>query len=178
LFERYYRACVSPCIERLGHRFDADVTALLEGFTDVVRAWSLGPGTPQTVVHGDFLPDNFLLGRTPEAPPIAVVDWQTVHLGLGACDVAYLIGGAYTPERRPSVERDFVAQYVAAGIEYDADDAWRDYRWGTLHGVLIAVLATVMAEQTERGDDMLTLMAVRHARHAIDLAALDLVRGS
>jgi hypothetical protein len=42
--------------------------------------------------------------------------------------------------------------------------------------VLIAVLATVMAQQTERGDDMLSLMAIRHAKQAIDLEALDLVR--
>ena len=54
----------------------------------------------------------------------------------------------------------------------------RDYRWGALHGVLIAVLATVMAEHTERGDDMLSLMAIRHAKHAIDLNVLDLVRRS
>jgi hypothetical protein len=180
LVGQYYRQCVSPCLERLGHRFDADVTALLEDFAELVSPWTLGPGTPQTVVHGDFRPDNFLLGRGPDAPPIAVVDWQTVHLGLGPCDIAYLIGGAFTPEQRAGVERDFVAQYAnrltASGVPYHADDAWRDYRWGTLHGVLIAVLATVMAEQTERGDDMLTLMAIRHAQHAVDLDALDLVR--
>jgi len=27
LLEQYYRGLVSPCIDRLGHRFDADVTA-------------------------------------------------------------------------------------------------------------------------------------------------------
>jgi hypothetical protein len=180
LFDQYYRHCVSPCIERLGHRFDPDVKALLEGFAELVARWAVGPGTPRTVVHGDFRPDNFLLGCSSDAPPIAVVDWQTVHLGLGPCDVAYLIGGALTPEQRAAVEADLVAQYAgrleARGISYEADQAWRDYRWGTLHGVLIAVLATVMAEQTERGDNMLTLMAIRHAQHAIDLGALDLVR--
>ncbi len=180
--EEYYRACVPPCLERLGDRFDDDVTALLQAFTDVLPAWVLGPGTPPTVVHGDFRPDNFLLGRTAEAPPLAVVDWQTVSAGLGACDIAYLIGGAFPPEQRPSVERDLVSGYVkrlaAAGVDYNADDAWRDYRWGTLHGVLIAVLATVMAEHTERGDDMLSLMAIRHAKHALDLNVLDLVRRS
>jgi hypothetical protein len=162
---QYYRACVPPCIERLGDRFDDDVTALLQGFADVLPAWVLGPGTPHTVVHGDFRPDNFLLGRSPEAPPLAVVDWQTVSVGLGASDVAYLIGGAFPPEQRSSVEHDLIA-----------GEAWRDYRWGSLHGVLIAVLATVMAERTERGDDMLSLMAVRHAKQALDLGALDLVR--
>jgi hypothetical protein len=44
--------------------------------------------------------------------------------------------------------------------------------------VLISVLAAIMAEQTERGDDMLSLMASRHARHAIDLDALELVGSS
>ncbi len=180
--EQYYRACVPPCIERLGDRFDEDVTALLEGFVEVLPTWVLGPGTPHTVVHGDFRPDNFLLGRTAEAPPLAVVDWQTVSAGLGACDIAYLIGGAFPPEQRPSTERELVSEYVkrlvGAGVDYTADDAWRDYRWGSLHGVLIAVLATVMAQQTHRGDNMLSLMAIRHAKQALDLEALDLVRQS
>jgi hypothetical protein len=180
--DQFYRACVPLCIERLGDRFDDDVTALLQGFTDVLPTWVRGPGTPHTVVHGDFRPDNFLLGRTAEAPPLAVVDWQTVSAGLGACDIAYLIGGAFPPEQRPAVERELLSEYVerllAAGVDYNGDDAWRDYRWGTLHGVLIAVLATVMAEQTDRGDNMLSLMAIRHARHALDLNALELVRQS
>ena len=44
--------------------------------------------------------------------------------------------------------------------------------------MIIAVCATMMAEQTERGDAMLTLMASRHARHAIDLGALDVLRSA
>jgi hypothetical protein len=47
-----------------------------------------------------------------------------------------------------------------------------------VHGVLISVLAAVMAEQTERGDSMLSLMASRHAQHAIDLQTLDLIAGA
>jgi hypothetical protein len=178
--EQSYRACLPLCIDRLGDRFDDDVLALLRGFADVLPQWALGPGTPSTVVHGDFRPDNFLLGRTAGAPPLAVVDWQTVNAGLGACDIAYLIGGAFPPEQRPSVERQLITQYVqrlvGAAVDYTPDQAWRDYRWGTLHGVLIAVLASVMAQQTERGDNMLSLMAIRHAKHAIDLDALALVR--
>jgi aminoglycoside phosphotransferase (APT) family kinase protein len=180
--EQYYQACLPGCFERLGHRFDDDVTSLLRGFASVVRPWALGPGTPPTIVHGDFRPDNFLLGRTAEAPPLAVVDWQTVHHGLAACDIAYLIGGAFPPEQRASVEGPLLNQYVdrlvAAGVDYTFDQAWRDYRWGTLHGVLIAVLATVMAEKTERGDDMLSLMAIRHAKHAVDLDAMALLVGA
>ena len=177
--ESYYRGTVNGCLERLGKGFDADVTDLVERFATVVRQWTLGSGSPHTIVHGDFRPDNFLLGRTPDAPPIAVVDWQTIHKGIGACDVAYLLGGAFTPEERAPVERELVEQYRrrlnAAGVSYTEADAWRDYRWGSLHGVIIAVCATMMAEQTERGDQMLTLMVNRHAQHAIDLDALALV---
>ena len=46
---------------------------------------------------------------------------------------------------------------------------------GTLHGLLISVLATMMAEQTERGDDMLSLMAARHSRHALEVDAFALL---
>jgi hypothetical protein len=35
--------------------------------------------------------------------------------------------------------------------------------------VVMTVIATILAAQTERGDQMLTTMAQRHGRHAIDL---------
>ena len=73
---------------------------------------------------------------------------------------------------------DYRSELTKYGVVYGADDCWRDYRWSTLHGVIISVLATLMAEQTERGDAMLTLMASRHARHALDLGALDLLRAA
>lgn len=174
----YYGASFEGCLERLGWRLDGDVMTLVRNFNLVVERWSLGTGTPHTIGHGDFRPDNFLFGCTPEAPPLAVVDWQTIFKGLGVADVAYLIGGAFIPEKRASIERDLLNEYRrllnAAGVDYGADDCWRDYRWGTLHGVLIGVCATMMAEQTERGDEMLTLMVSRHARHALDLDALAL----
>src|SRR4051812_16501759 len=173
LLQGYYAASAEVCLSRLGDRFDADETRIIEGFTSRVARWAVGTGTPQTIVHGDFRPDNFLLGRSEGAPPIAVVDWQTVTLSLGAADVAYLIGGSLAPEARRPVERALLEEsrrpLGAAGVDYSAQDCWRDYRWGTLHGLLISVLATMMAEQTEGGDDMLPLMAARHSRHALEI---------
>jgi hypothetical protein len=180
--ERFYIATMEGCLARLGPRLTDDEVQLIHDFAPLVRRWAEGTGTPRTIVHGDFRPDNFLLGTTEAAPPIAVVDWQTVSLGIGPTDVAYLIGGATPPDVRPGIEVDFVSDYRrqlnARGVDYSKEDCWRDYRWGTVHGVLISVLAAVMAEQTERGDDMLSLMASRHARHAIDLEALDLIAGA
>jgi aminoglycoside phosphotransferase (APT) family kinase protein len=155
------------------------VIELTRRFATVIRRWPDASATPKTIVHGDFRPDNLLFGRTPEAPPLVVVDWQTVSLSLGVADLAYLLGNGFRPGERAVVERDLVEDYRrrldADGVDYSADDCWRDYRLGTLHGIVISVIATVVAEQTERGDEMLTLMAQRHGRHALDLDALALL---
>ena len=66
---------------------------------------------------------------------------------------------------------DYRARMGAAGVDYDADTMWHDYRLGSLWGVVMTVIATILAAQTERGDEMLTVMAQRHGRHALDLDA-------
>jgi hypothetical protein len=176
-----YDATLPGFLQRIGHRLDPDVVELAQQFGEVVGKWSLGTGTPRTLVHFDFRADNLLFGHTPAAPPVVVVDWQTVNVGVGACDMAYLVSGSFPDfDVRRSVERDLVEEYRkqlgAAGIDQRADEAWRDYRYGSLWGMIITVIAVVLAEQTERGDDMFVAMAQRHGRQAIDLQALDLLR--
>jgi hypothetical protein len=167
-------------LDRLGHRLDPDVAELATRFADKVGRWTMGTGTPLTIVHYDFRADNFLFGETADAPPIVVVDWQTVNPGLGHSDLAYVISGSFPDAAdRAAVERDLVEDYrrrmAAAGVEQSADDCWRDYRFGSLWGMIITVIATVLAEHTERGNDMLTAMAQRHGRQALDLDALTLL---
>jgi hypothetical protein len=179
MLDTFYNSTVGPGLERLGHRLDDDVIDLVRRFAPLVGQWSWGLGTPHTIVHSDFRPDNFLFGRTPDAPPLAIVDWQTTSKSVGLADVAYLIGGALDPGLRATNERDLVEEYRrqlnARGIPLSADDCWRDYRWGALWGLIIAVAATMMAEQTERGDAMLTHMIALHGRHSLDLDALALL---
>lgn len=175
----FYGFTKDPFLARLGHRLDDEVIDLVQKFADSVGRWVLGTETPRTVVHMDYRPDNFLFGTQEGAPPIVVVDWQTATAGLGMCDLAYMIGGGFLPEQRAAVERDLVEGYrqklVAEGVQYDADTCWHDYRFASLWGVAMTVIATVMAEETERGNDMLTAMAQRHGRHALDMDALSLL---
>ena len=175
----FYDFTLEPCIAQLGSRLEPDTIDLCRRFKSTIGAWTLGNDSPQTIVHYDFRPDNLLFGQSPTAPPLVVVDWQTVNAGLGMTDVAYLIGGGFLPTQRAVVERDLVESYreqlTATGIEYNADTCWRDYRFGSLWGLIISVIATIAAAQTERGDDMLATMANRHARHALDLDALSLL---
>ena len=136
--------------------------------------------SPYTLTHMDYRPDNFLFAVEPDSPPLVVVDWQTIGFALGTNDLAYMIGGSFEAEERRAVEGRLVEQYrqqlAEHGVQYDADSCWTDYRFGSLWGVVMSILAAMMAEQTERGDLMLFTMLRRHAQHALDLDALSLLR--
>lgn len=175
-----YGATLPGFLDRLGSRLDPDIAELASAFAPEVGAWVTGTDTPPTVIHLDFRADNFLFGQSPDDPPLVVCDWQTLSAGPAMSDIAYVISGSYPDATdRAGAERDLVEEYRrqlnATGVAYGADDCWRDYRLGSLWGMVITVIATVSAAQTERGDDMLTAMAQRHGRQALDLDALSLL---
>ncbi|MSV58365.1 MAG: phosphotransferase [Actinobacteria bacterium] len=167
-------------VDRLGARLEPEILKVIEDAAPVIGSWALGSGTPLTVAHYDFRPDNFMFAREPDAPPLVVVDWQTVNEGLGMVDVAYLIAGSFTPERRREVEKQLIESYRvklnAAGISYDADTCWRDYQFGSIWGLIITVLATSMAARTERGDDLFVTMATQYGHLVLDHEALSLLK--
>lgn len=175
-----YGMMVEPFLDRLGPGLDDDVVQLVRDLAPLAVQWAQGTDTPRTVVHLDYRPDNFMFGTSPDAPPLVVVDWQTVTDGNAMMDLAYLFGGCFDPKHRAEVERDLLVDYharlTAAGVVYDADTMWRDYRVSALWGVVMTVIATILAAETERGNEMLTVMGQRHGRHALDLDAMDLLR--
>lgn len=174
-----YQMMVEPFLDRLGGGLDDDVVDLVRRLGPKAPQWATGTDTPRTVVHLDYRPDNFMFGVTPDAPPLVVVDWQTANHGFAMWDLAYLIGGSFEPSVRASVERDLLRDYrdrmATAGVDYDADTCWSDYRNGALWGVVMSVIATILAAETERGNEMLTVMAARHGRHALDLDSMALL---
>ncbi|MDT0275455.1 phosphotransferase family protein [Blastococcus goldschmidtiae] len=132
---------------------------------------------PVTVTHVDYRLDNLLID--PDGV-VTVVDWQTCGTGNGPSDVAYFLGAGLAPEVRREAEVRLVRGYhdglVAAGVTgYDWADCWLDYRRGTWSGLSMAVLASMSVKRTDRGDAMFLAMAERHARHALDLDAADLL---
>jgi len=131
-----------------------------------------------TIVHGDFRIDNLLFH--PAGGEVAVVDWQTVGIGPGAGDIAYLIGTSIAdPAVRETEERRLVELYVAllaeAGIAADADRCWRDYRRCAFSGFIMAVFASMNVARTARGDEMFAVMAERPARQILALDSLALL---
>ncbi len=168
-------------LDRLGANLDDEVIRLVDDLEPLIGRWAAGRSdTTRTLVHMDFRPDNFLFAATPDAPPMVVVDWQTMAYGAGTNDVAYAIGGGFEPAERAAVERELVEDYsarlAAAGVDYPVERCWRDYCESSVWGVVMSIIATMLAEETERGNEMLTTMLRRHARHALDLDALNLLR--
>ncbi|HZQ28517.1 MAG TPA: phosphotransferase [Acidimicrobiales bacterium] len=163
--------------DRYEGRIDADVMALAERLMAGLPAYLADRAEPWTVTHGDYRLDNLLFATSPEAPPVAVVDWQTVVYGPGVSDVSYFVGAGLLTDDRRTHERDLVQQYhaglTAAGVPLGWDDCWEQYRRYTFGGLIMAIAASMLVEQTDRGDDMFVAMAQRHGRHALDLDATD-----
>jgi hypothetical protein len=107
---------------------------------------------------------------------LTIVDWQTPGLGAAMSDVAYFLGAGLTPEDRKRHEQDLVRDYhqqlLAAGVDdYPFEECWDHYRRYSFSGLLMAVIASMIVGQTDRGDEMFMAMASRHAQQAIDLHA-------
>jgi aminoglycoside phosphotransferase (APT) family kinase protein len=164
---------------RYTERLDPDVFGLCERFIPRLASYLAERPGPWTVAHGDYRLDNLLFGTEAGGPPVAVVDWQTVAHGPGIADLSYFIGAGLLPDDRRAHEHDLVRAYhaslSASGVALDWDDCWRQYRRHTFAGLVMAVAASMLVEQTERGDDMFMAMANRHGRHALDLDAEALI---
>ena len=85
------------------------------------------------------------------------------------------MAGELDPEQRRAHEDRMLAAYHEEmnrlGVEISADQVRADYVYGTFQGPSITMLGSLAVGQTDRGDEMFTAMARRHARHALDLEA-------
>jgi aminoglycoside/choline kinase family phosphotransferase len=166
--------------ERYADRLEPEVLETGRLVVERLPAYLAGRSGPWTVTHGDYRIDNLLFPVVPSAPPIVVVDWQTAAHGPGVADLSYLLGASLLPELRRQHERSLVEEYWAAlrslGVEDLAlEECWTQYRRYSVAGLVMAIAASMLVEQTARGDEMFVAMAQRHGRHAIDLDALALV---
>ncbi|HEV2980378.1 MAG TPA: phosphotransferase, partial [Solirubrobacteraceae bacterium] len=130
--------------------------------------------SPQGLVHGDYRLDNLLFTHPDSARPVTVVDWQTVGWGSAIADAAYFIGGSLPVAQRRSHERELFDGYHDALRQYgaaapDAEQCWHEYRLQCFGGVLMVLIAAVVVQRTERGDDMFMAMLARHCQQALEL---------
>ncbi len=132
-----------------------------------------GVGGAWCLAHQDYRLDNMLFGTGPGAPPLVIVDWQTCRLGSGPADIAYFCGAGLSAADRRGVETDLIDLYTQglteAGVPVDPEIIRQRYVLGSASGYIMAVLASQIVGQTERGDAMFCVMAERHAAQMRDL---------
>jgi hypothetical protein len=166
-------------LERYGDLLAPEHVAVSELFVAHLPAWlARRAAPPHTASHGDFRLDNLLFEPGVRRP--VVVDWQTVSWTGGSSDAAYFIGGCLTVEDRRAHEAELLAHYHDAlcrqGVAgYPLDQLRRDTRRDTFGGLLMAIVASMVVQRTERGDLMFLTSAGRHAQHALDAGAADLL---
>ncbi len=147
-------------------------------FADRLAAWLRLRSGPRTASHGDFRLDNLLF--QPDSVRPVVVDWQTAAWGSASMDVAYFVGGCLGVEDRRAHEQDLVAHYHDAlcrrGVQgYTLEQLRSDTRRDIFGGLIMAIVASMVVQRTERGDLMFLTSTTRHAQHALDADALSLL---
>lgn len=171
-----YAATLPAFLDRYGSALATDEAAIIARVATSTGAPFVYPPEPCTLVHIDYRLDNLLIDDTRTPPHVTTVDWQCISLGSPLSDVAYFLGAGLLPEARRPVEEGIVRAYHraldAAGVEsYPWGRCWSDYRRGAFAGLLITVVASMIVQETPRGNEMFSAMARRHARHALDLEA-------
>ena len=162
--------------DRYADRVEPGTLGLIESFLPRAPGY-LGGGDdqPATIVHGDFRADNLLFG----GPRPVVVDWQTCSFGAATSDLAYFLASSLAISERQRHEDALVRAYHAGltgrGVQLSWNDCWNGYRRNAFSGIVMDIVAAMVVDRTDRGDEMFAAMATRHARHAIDLDALGLL---
>jgi hypothetical protein len=159
---------------RFGDHLEPEHVRLFEHILPRAGEWVRGWTAPSVVQHGDFRPDNTLLGTAAGTPPVTVIDFQTVRLGPPGIDAANYLAAALSTDTRRSAERDLIADYhrglMAAGVqEWSFDECWDGYREGALYAIFLFVGMAGQVESTERGDRLIVDLIGRYANMAIDL---------
>ncbi len=174
-----YQVTAQRFVDRFGSRLSPDARSVVLRFARLVRRWAGAQRPPYTLLHGDFRLDNLLFADGAEAAPLTVVDWQTVAIGPGPNDAAYLVGGALPVPVRRACEEELFQLYrrslASAGISWGEAACRRSYRLGALAGLHMTVVGAMLVAGDVAGDAMFLSMAERHTTHVIDLEALDAI---
>jgi hypothetical protein len=165
LYEAVVPVLFDQFIERYDERIDAELRTMVLALKDRLALFS-GYATPfPCVTHGDFRTDNLLIDACDGAVALAVVDWQTVGVNSPLLDVAYFLTTSLTPRDCARYEFELLDYYLAKlnryGVEIPADVARQEFARYTLQPIVMLVAASVIVEQTERGDEMFLSMIQR-----------------
>lgn len=172
-----YDAVSEGFLNRYADRLTIEDKEMVRAVGDCFMAYSLGYSGDETLIHIDYRLDNMMFGGP---HPLTVVDWQSPAMGCALNDTAYFTGTSLVPALRQESEEALVRLYFETLTEYDVDlrweDCWRYYRHHAPAGLIMAVIASMIVGETERGNDMFMVMAKRSAQMCRDLDSISIIR--
>ena len=167
------RSVFSGFAERFAEKVDSEIISLGQRLVSKIDRYYAAFPNVLTVAHRDFRLDNLLFTSTGNQIGVKVVDWQTVGVMPGASDLGYFIGASFTVEGRRDYERMLVKSYcerlIAQKIAVSNNEIWAQYRLLGTSGYIMAIVASMLVKQTDRGDAMFAVMANRHGQQMLDL---------
>ena len=167
------RAMFPSFAERFANTVSAEIISLGARLVENFDRYNAAFPEVLTVAHRDFRLDNLLFTEHDNNFDVKVVDWQTVGVMPGACDLGYFIGASFNVDDRRTNEQSLVQRYCAGlqaeNIDVDYQNIWAQYRLLGTSGYIMAIVASVLVKQTERGDAMFAVMANRHGQQMLDL---------
>jgi hypothetical protein len=148
--------------------------AAFDSFTEAETA----ANRPMGLVHGDYRLDNMLFGGSGADRALTIVDWQTVTWGPAMIDLAYFLGCSLPVEDRRTHWQHLVSAYhraLGADTTLTLDDVREGVRRQSFMGVTMTIIASMVVERTERGDEMFLTMLERNCSHVLDTDALSVL---
>lgn len=136
---------------------------------------------PRTITHNDLRADNLFFFDEGGEEEALIIDWQITTRGLGASDVARLIGGSERPEEREGhqfeVLRAWFDVVTSQGAQnYTWDEAVDDFRLGTLAALCCPVhFICDPPEPGSRSEALFSAMCVRLFSEALEVDALSVL---
>lgn len=110
---------------------------------------------PQTMIHGDYRLDNLFFGQSGAGVPFAAIDWQTMKIGSGTCDLAYFLSDNLEIEIRRNGEQHLLHLYHQTLLEHGVQDypfeqCLTDYRLSFFFRVHILVEGGFLFDFSDR----------------------------
>jgi aminoglycoside phosphotransferase (APT) family kinase protein len=171
-----YDMLAAGFLARYDDRLTADEKDIVRQVGESMLAFGLNYQGESTLIHIDYRLDNMMFGGP---YPLAVVDWQSLAFGCALNDASYFIGTSVHEDIRADVEESLVRRYHEELTRYSVDltweDCWHYYRHHAPAGLIMAVIASMIVGETDRGNDMFMAMAKRSARMSTELDAISAI---
>ena len=164
-------------IDRYDARLSSKEKAMVKAVGEYLTLYLMNYRGPQTLIHIDYRLDNMMFGGP---YPLAVVDWQSIAYGCGLNDASYFVGTSFDPAERAKSDEHLLRRYFDALRGYEVkiswEDCWKYYCHNAPAGLIMAVIASMIVGETDRGNDMFMVMAKRSAQMCHDLNTIDIIK--